>query len=154
MALICDEVQRIAPDVLVSVASVDNERRLRPLAAPGLPPEYLDLINGVEIGPDAGACAAAAWRGRPVMVEDIATDPVCARTRPALLAMGLHACWSTPVTSHGIRVLGTVALYYRTPRQADPWHVALTDLCQHLCTLALDREASRERVHQLAFYDA
>ncbi|WP_349794727.1 EAL domain-containing protein [Xanthomonas sp. WHRI 7064] len=154
MTLICTEVERIAPDVLATVMSADNQGCLHSLAAPSLPPEYADAVNGLKIAPGAGACGTAAWRGRPVMVEDIATDPLFAQFRELLLPMGLRACWSTPIRSNSARVLGTFALYYRKAQRADAWHVRLTDLCQQLCTLALEREQIRQRVHQLAFYDA
>jgi len=153
MTLICTEVERIAPNVLATVMSADHQGRLHLLAAPSLPPEYADAVNGLKIGPGAGACGSAAWRGRPVMSENIATDPLFAPYRDTLLQMGLHACWSTPIRSNSARVLGTFALYYRTPQQADAWHMRLTDVCQQLCTLALEREQTRQRVHQLAFYD-
>ncbi|WP_167702270.1 PAS domain S-box protein, partial [Xanthomonas axonopodis] len=153
MTLICTEVERIAPDVLATVMSVDNQGRLHSLAAPSLPPEYADAVNGLKIGPGTGACGTAAWRGRAVMVEDIATDPLFESGRDTLLSWGLHACWSTPIRSNNARVLGTFALYYRKPQRADAWHMRLTDLCQQLCTLALEREQIRQRVHQLAFYD-
>ncbi|MBB4132229.1 diguanylate cyclase (GGDEF)-like protein/PAS domain S-box-containing protein [Xanthomonas campestris] len=153
MTLICTEVERIAPDVVATVTSVDNQGRLHSLAAPSLPSEYAEALNGLKISPNAGACGTAAWRGRAVMVEDIATDPLFAQYRELVLPMGLRACWSTPIRSNSSRVLGTFALYYRKPQRADAWHVRLTDLCQQLCTLALEREQIRQRVHQLAFYD-
>ncbi|WP_338141603.1 PAS domain S-box protein, partial [Xanthomonas vasicola] len=51
MTLICTEVERIAPDVLATVMSADNQGRLHSLAAPSLPPEYADAVNGLKIGP-------------------------------------------------------------------------------------------------------
>ncbi|KAB7768197.1 sensor domain-containing protein [Xanthomonas maliensis] len=153
MTLICTEVERIAPDVVATVMSADHQGCLYSLAAPSLPPEYADAVNGLKIAPGVGACGTAAWRGRAVMVEDIATDPLFEQYRDLLLPMGLRACWSTPIKANSSRVLGTVALYYRRVQAADAWHVKLTDLCQQLCTLALEREQTRQRVHQLAFYD-
>ena len=62
---------------------------------------YTDAINGVAIGPSAGSCGTAAFRGEPVIVEDIATDPLWAEHRDLALRHSLRACWSVPVSSQG-----------------------------------------------------
>lgn len=49
-------------------------------AAPSLPREYVRLIDGASIGPEAGSCGAAAFRRERVVVEDIATHPYWVNT--------------------------------------------------------------------------
>jgi hypothetical protein len=44
--------------------------------SPSLPESYIRAIDGVAIGEGVGSCGTAAWRGAPVVVEDIATDPL------------------------------------------------------------------------------
>lgn len=44
-------------------------------AAPSLPTEYWAGIEGMPIGENAGSCGAAVHLGRPVVTEDITTDP-------------------------------------------------------------------------------
>lgn len=153
MTQICREVERVAPDLIASVVAVDPEHRLRPLAGPSMPQAFSEYIDGVPIGPAVGSCGTAAWRGRPVVVADIATDPLYAPYAGAALACGLRACWSNPIKSSSNQVLGTLAFYYRKPREPAPWHVKLAELCVHLCALAMEREQTKARVHQLAFYD-
>ncbi|WP_368566233.1 EAL domain-containing protein [Pseudoxanthomonas sp. UTMC 1351] len=153
MDLICREVEHIAPEVVALITAVDNEGRLRPLAAPSLPGTLLQAVDGMGIGPRAGSCGTTAWRGRPVLVTDIATEPLCAEYRHLLLPLGFAACWSNPIKSSSGRVLGTVSFYYRESRGPDELHAQLVSTCQHLCALALEREQTNERVHQLAFYD-
>jgi len=154
MRLICVELERVAPGLLTSVLAVDNDSRLRPLASPNLPRDYSDAINGLQIGPGVGVCGTAAWRGRPVSVTDTLSDPLFADFRDVVQRNGLLAAWSSPIKSSGGRVLGTFAIYYRERREPDPWHIKLAEICLHLCALALEREQTRARVHQLAFYDA
>ncbi len=153
MTLICREVEHIAPELTISIVTVDNEGVIHPLASPGLPDAWFRKLEGLTIGPRAGTCGAAAWRGRPVLVEDIATDPLCAATRHLTLPLGLRACWSLPIKSNSGRVLGTMSFYYRENRRPDELHERLADTCLHLCSLTLEREQTNERVHQLAFYD-
>ena len=153
MRLLCEEVERIAPDVIASVLRIDGQGRLRPLAGPSLPASYVHSIDGVQIGPACGACGTAAWSGQTVISSNIATDPNWQGIRDKALVHGLAACWSTPVESADGRILGTFAFYYRTPREPDPFHRRLVDTCVHLCAVALERDLTRQSVHQLAFHD-
>ena len=74
---LCRFVEAQASGVLASISLLDGDR-LRHGAAPSLPKAYTDAINGAAIGPSAGSCGTAAYRGEPVIVEDIATDPLWA----------------------------------------------------------------------------
>jgi len=154
MTMICVELERVAPALCATVLSVDSDSRLRPLASPSLPAAYADAIDGLRIGSGVGVCGTAAWRGRAVSVSDTRTDPLFTHFRMIPEQYGLLAAWSSPIKSSGGRVLGTFAIYYREARDPDPWHIKLADICLHLCALALEREQTRARVHQLAFYDA
>lgn len=153
MTLICREVEHIAPELTVSIITVDSEGLMRALASPSLPEAWARKIDGMAIGPRAGVCGAAAWRGRAVLVKDIASDPLCASTRHLTTPLGLRACWTHPIKSSSGRVLGTLSFYYRENRGPDELHERLADTCLHLCSLTLEREQTNERVHQLAFYD-
>ncbi len=50
--------------------------QLRHIASPSLPQHYSAAIDGLLIGPKTGSCGTAAFRGEPVEVTDIATDPL------------------------------------------------------------------------------
>jgi diguanylate cyclase (GGDEF)-like protein len=154
MALVCREVERIAPEVVASILAVDTQGQLQPLAAPSLPTGYSNALVGLPIGPHAGSCGTAAWRGEPVASTDIATDPLWVAYKHLVLPHGLVACWSSPIKAHDGRVLGTFAFYYRTQRGPDALHQQLVDVSLHLCALAIEREESRAHIHQLAFFDA
>lgn len=155
LELICQEVERIAPEITASILEVDDQGRLHPLAAPSLPQDYCQQLDGVPIGPSVGSCGTAAWRNQTVRVDDIAHDPLWADYRQLVLPLGFIGCWSTPIRDSQGRVVGTFAFYFRTPRTeaALTFHQRLVDASAHLCTLALERERSRQRIRQLAFYD-
>ncbi len=108
----------------------------------------------MRVGPSAGACGAAIWRGKQVVVRDAATDPMFADYRPVVQQLGLGGCVASPIKSSGGRVLGSFALHYRDVCEPQAWHLRLIELCLHLCALALEREQTKARVHQLAFYDS
>ncbi|URI11776.1 EAL domain-containing protein [Aquincola tertiaricarbonis] len=153
MLLLCREVERTAPELIASILQVDDQGRLRTLAGPSLPPAYCAQIDGLPIGPVVGSCGTAAWRNAPVLVTDIATDPLWADFKGLALPLGLRACWSSPIRGGDGQVLGTFAFYYREPREPSALHRRLVDVSLHLCALILEREKTKAHIHQLAFYD-
>lgn len=156
LELVCEEVERIAPEITASILEVDEQGRLHPLASPKLPVAYSQQLEGLAIGPSVGSCGTAAWSDAAVQVDDIAHDPLWADYRHLVLPLGFTGCWSTPVHNSRGRVIGTFAFYFRQPRKpaATPFHQRLVDACTHLCMLALEREHARRHIRQLAFYDA
>ncbi len=121
-------IERVAPGMRGSVLLLDDDGvTLRHGAAPNLPAAYCLAIDGARIGPVAGSCGTAAYRGERVIVRDIATDPLWAAYRAVAAPHGLAACWSTPILEGDGRVLGTFAMYYDEPRDPTPADIALTE---------------------------
>jgi diguanylate cyclase (GGDEF)-like protein len=118
-----------------------------------MPPAFSSAIDGAPIGPKAGSCGTAAWRGEPVEVTDIAQDPLWEDYRALALPLGLAACWSSPIKDRDGKVVATFALYYREPRGANPFHRQMVEACVHLCTLAIAHDTSQAQIHRLAYYD-
>ena len=134
-------MEEFAPGMRCSVLVLDEDGvHLRHGAAPGLPEAYTRAIDGVAIGPNVGSCGAAAFRREPVIVEDIATDPLWAEYRALALAHGLRACWSTPIFDEQRRVLGTFAIYYGQPGRPSAEHRRCIDLATHLAAIAIGKE--------------
>lgn len=155
MTKICTEVERIAPEVIPSILAIDENKCLRPLAAPSLPKAYCDALEGLEIGPKVGSCGTAAFTGQDVWVEDIATDPLWSDYAHLAQPLNVKSCWSVPIKTTSGKVVGTFAFYYRNrQQQPDPFHRRLIELSVNLCALALDREASKAQIRKLAFYDS
>jgi signal transduction histidine kinase/ActR/RegA family two-component response regulator len=110
---------------------------LRHGAAPSLPEAYNRLINGIAIGPSVGSCGTAAFTGRPVVVTDIANDPLWADYREVALANGLRACWSTPIRGGSGEILGTFAMYYAEPGEPRPADLHLVEVATHIAGIAI-----------------
>jgi PAS domain S-box-containing protein len=146
-------IEAQCPGLLASILLLDPDgTHVRHAAAPSLPEDFVRAVDGQPIGPKAGSCGTAAFRREPVVVEDIATDPLWDDYRAATLPHGLRACWSTPIFDGQQRVLGTFALYLRTPGRPTERHVRLVDLSTQTAAIAIvkDREtqallASEER---------
>ncbi|WP_437338629.1 PAS domain-containing protein [Sorangium sp. So ce394] len=132
----------------------DDGRRLLHGAAPSLPASYNKAVHGILIGPRAGSCGTAAHRRAPVVVEDIATDPLWADFRQLALPLGLRACWSTPIVSSTGEVLGTWAVYRSAPGAPTAADEEIVRVATRLAAIAIERaraeRALRESREQLA----
>src|SRR5262249_45833722 len=105
---------------------------------------------GAAIGPRAGSCGTAAYRGEPVFVANIATDPLWDGYRELVLPHGLRACWSFPIRASDGRVLGTFAVYYREPRDPDPESVELIERAAHVAGIAIERRCLDDELRALS----
>src|SRR5499427_5829221 len=153
---VCRLVEELSEGALASILLLDPEgQRLWHGAAPSLPKSYTDAIDGGCIGPAAGSCGTAAYRKAPIMVADIAEDPLWAAYRELALAHGLRACWSTPVLASDGRVLGTFALYARAPGSPTPQQHTIIEQLTALTSIAIERQrAEEERQAHLGFLEA
>lgn len=144
---LCLKIEERSEGLVCSVLLLDSDgETLRHGAAPSLPPSYSKAIDGTKIGPRVGSCGTAAYRRQPVVVIDIADDPLWADFRHLALSHGLRACWSMPISFQDGVVLGTFACYYRQPRSPDSYHLSLIDRATHLASLAIEHHRTKKQL--------
>ena len=140
-------IEQQIPTMRASVLILDeNGKSLHHGAAPRLPVEYCEAIDGVLIGPQAGSCGTAAFRGEQVIVEDIATDPLWEDYKSVALPHNLRACWSTPIVDDADKVIGTFAMYYDSPRAPLPPELALTNTASALASTIIMRGRAERKL--------
>lgn len=125
-----------------------HEGRLQHGAAPHLPADFCRSIDGTPIGPAAGSCGTAAWRGERVVVTNIASDPLWHDYAALALAHGLQACWSTPVLARDGAVLGTFAVYYDEPRGPSDAEMSGIDTLAALAGVAIEHAYAFTRLSE------
>jgi PAS domain S-box-containing protein len=141
---LCVDIEQHHRGMLCSVLLLDADgATLRHGAAPSLPREYCEAVDGVKIGPCVGSCGTALYRRQPVVVSDIDSDPLWADYRVLALAHGLRACWSNPIAVQDGSVVGTFAIYYREPRKPEAEHLRLIAHATHLVALAIERDRDK-----------
>jgi PAS domain S-box-containing protein len=144
---LCVEVERQNTGLLCSVLLLEADGvTLRSGAAPSLPPEYCQAIDGAKSGPTAGSCGTAVYRREQVVVSDIATDPLWAEYRQFALPHGLRACWSTPIVVQDGAIFGTFAIYYREPRTPDAGHLQIIAHATHLAGIAIEHDRAQTQL--------
>ncbi len=138
-------IEAQSPEMPCSILLLSADgNHVRHAVAPSLPESYVKVIDGSPIGPKHGSCGTAMFRGKPVIVADISTDPLWDEYRNFGWAIGVAACWSTPIMSSKGKVLGSFAMYYREPRTPDGQERHLTDVATKLAALAIEHRAALE----------
>ncbi|MEY9874519.1 serine phosphatase RsbU (regulator of sigma subunit) [Streptacidiphilus sp. MAP12-33] len=154
----CRAIEKLSPGVISSVLLLDRTgTRLLHGAGPSLPDFYKEAIDGSPIGPHEGSCGTAAFRREMVVVNDIADDPLWADYRELAAKAGLGSCWSAPILSTAGELLGTFAMYHRSPRALREEDLDLSIVFTRTAALAVERhrtEVARrqaaEREHELS----
>jgi len=147
-------IEAHVPDVTGSVLLLAPDgRHIVHGAAPNLDPAYCRLVDGAEIGPKAGSCGTAMWRGEPVIVRDILTDPLWEDIKVHIEPYGFRACWSSPIRSYQGKVLGTFALYSREPGEPSAGCVKLVGMATHIAGIAIERKEAEDSIQFMAHHD-
>ncbi|MBX3394836.1 MAG: PAS domain S-box protein [Phycisphaerae bacterium] len=142
-------IERIRPGVFCSILLLDERgRRLRHGAAPSLPDFYNKAVDGLEIGEGVGSCGTSAFRGQPVVAEDIMNDPQWAVAREVAQKAGLGCCWSYPIMTAGRKVLGTFALYRASPGGPSRLDTELIETSAHFVSVAIERKRAEAALAQ------
>src|SRR5436190_20893549 len=136
-------IEAQSPEMICSILLLsDDGNHVKHAVAPSLPENYVKVIDGSPIGPKHGSCGTAMWRGKPVIVTDIATDPLWEEYRNFAWAIGVSACWSTPILSRKGKVLGSFAMYYRDKRGPSENERSLTDVATKLASRAIESKVT------------
>jgi PAS domain S-box-containing protein len=147
---VLDRICRLSETVMAgsrcSILLLDPDgTHLRHGAGPSLPAAYNAAADGIAIGPSAGSCGTAAFTRQPVIVADIAADPLWRECRELPLAYGLRACWSFPILAGGGEILGTFAIYHAAPHAPDDWETTTSRcLLARLAAVAILRRQADE----------
>jgi diguanylate cyclase (GGDEF)-like protein len=140
-------VESQAAGLQCSILLLDADgAHLRLGAAPSLPEAYNRAVDGVAIGPAVGSCGTAAYRKERIVVTDTATDPLWADFRELAETHGLRSCWSTPVLSRDGTLLGTFAIYSRSPRDPSPVELELVASATHIARIAIEKRRDEAEI--------
>ncbi|MDQ1430589.1 MAG: hypothetical protein QOF40_1191, partial [Actinomycetota bacterium] len=153
LTALVDALEEYVPDGVGSIRLFDPvERTLESVAAPNLPPEYVDAVSELTTLEDV----EEAFNETTIRItRDIATEGA----RPAVAAMcvsyGLLGLWSMPIrTPDGGDVLGVLAFFLRSVRDPKPDELAAIERARDLIAVAVDRDARTKELGHLALHDA
>ena len=141
--------------VFGSILLLDEDGiHLRCGAAPSLAETYVKAIDGIPIGPNAGSCGTAAYRREPVIVADIARDPLWSDLRDLIAPHGYRSCWSTPILSNRGDVLGVLAMHSMSVRAPAEIETRLINVAAHIAGIAIKHKLAEDHIQFMATHDA
>lgn len=142
-------MERVLPGTLCSILLLEEDGVTLRRGSDGcLPVEFCAAIDGERAAEGAGSCGAAVIRRAPVIVTDIATDPLWVSYRSLALQFGLQACWSVPVLSSTGRVVGTFANYYREVRAPEAEELQFLEVASALAGVAIERARAEAQIRK------
>lgn len=153
LKLILLEVERITPELLVSVMRLHGNGMLAPLAAPSLPKGCLDRILELALKDQVGISVQALRSGATKVYKELDTLPDYSEAGDWFRELGIHASSSTPIRAPDDTALGVVTFYYLQGRNPDAFHLGLAQVLARLCATAFAHEEARTAARRLSFYD-
>ena len=91
----------------------------------------------------AGPLAETIRLSDSTIVPDIASAPAWAEQRQQIGALGLRACWSTPIMSQDGEALGVLAVFARAAREPTEAEIKFAHVTAHLAAIAIGRNDSK-----------
>lgn len=138
---LCLRIESYMPEAYCYICFMNASREsLYIKAAPSLPENYTKVLGKFAIGPQAGSCGTAAYKGESVVVEDILTDPLWEQFRSAVISFGLRSCWSSPIFDKDNKVIATFAIYYKRPHLPTEFEQSLVKIACNLTSIGIERE--------------
>lgn len=129
---------------IASILLLDEQGRLYNGAAPSLPEDYVQAIEGIKADESVGTCSAAAATSKTIITPDIAADPKWKELKHLPLGLGLRAAWSLPIMAADERVLGTFGTYFREKRGPTKLERQTVEILAKTAALAIERKQAEE----------
>ncbi|TGL39779.1 histidine kinase dimerization/phosphoacceptor domain -containing protein [Leptospira perdikensis] len=138
-------IETLNPTMVCTIVLVENSK-IKIGAAPSLPQTFTKAIEGVPIGPEVGSCGTAAYTGKRVIVEDIASSPLWKKYKDIAISVGLFSCWSEPIFSHKKDTIGAFAIYHREIISPNEFDIFIITETADLVSIAIEKSIVSERL--------
>jgi signal transduction histidine kinase len=153
LADVLDMIVRTTQDQIeggvCSILLCDRNGKLHHGAAPNLPNDYNQALEGLSIGEGVGSCGTAAFRKEAVIVTDIATDSLWQDFKELALTHNLRSCWSFPAIASDGSVIATFAIYHHDIHSPELRELEVISLAANIVKIAIEREQATQNLEQL-----
>jgi PAS domain S-box-containing protein len=117
------------------------------VAQRGFKQDFLNSFRTVSIG-DESACARAMKQGRPVIIEDVESDPDYAPYREIAAAAGYRSVQSTPLVSRRGDLIGILSTHFRQPHRPTDRDLRMLDLYARQAADLIERLRAEDELRQ------
>lgn len=144
---LCRHVEARFEGAQCTVMLLERESRtVRFGAAPTMDRTFMEALEGLPIGPEAGSCGTAMHFGTQVITPDIEGDANWAAYLELARRHGLRACWSTPFFRVDGAAGGSFAVYFSQARSPTADDLETLAAAADLAGIAFQRDESQENL--------
>lgn len=143
---LCSLAEQLLPNAVASVMLLDQQGLMQVLAAPSVPPEGHEALNGLHPGPESGSCGTAVFTNQPVFVRDTFTDSRWQSLQEIAYNFNLCSCWSMPIRNTAGQSIGSFALSSFEHRSPSTFHKRLLEVCSQIVSVVLERYELEQEV--------
>lgn len=111
----------------------------------GMTGDYARCIDGFEVGPESVACGLATHTGEAVLTCDVTKDPQWKDWLWLAERFDYRSCWSFPIHTSAKRFVGTLAVYWRHPREAAQRDLQLASLLTQTASVIIAQHLEAEK---------
>ena len=137
---LCLMAEKLLPNSVASVMLLDELGQLNVLAAPSIPANGHQVLNGLIPGPQAGSCGNAVYHNQPVYVTDTFEDKRWLDLRQVAYDFNLCSCWSNPIQDAENQPIGSFALSSFEHRKPTPFHTRVLQVGADIISIVLSRQ--------------
>ena len=151
---LCCAAETMLQNSTASIMLYDQQREyLNIRAAPKMPEQVIDKVNGLKPGPDSGSCGTAVHTNQPVYVENTCTDARWFNFRQLAQDFSICACWSHPIRAKDGLAIGSFALSSYEYRPPSFFQKRLLNVAANIAGIVLQREKQEQELWDLAHRD-
>lgn len=148
--LLAERMEGLLEGVKVSILLLKGNQ-LYAKVAPSMPKDFVEKINGINVGVDQVPCSVAASSRQQVVVNDLQNNPFYIDCKDLAEQYAITSCWSMPIISSNGDVLGTFAFYSTASREPTSIEMDLILTATDLAEIALGQsnyEASLKKINK------
>lgn len=135
------------------VVCLVEDNRIVQVSAPHGPEGFRDAVAGVQLSPENGTCAAAAYLGQPVVAEDSTTSRFWRQALSLAQRFGIRSSAAVPILSGAGQVLGTISVIFSREYHVSNADLALMEKLASLVALSVEQQQLSERLIHQARHD-
>lgn len=147
-------VEQHAPHARCTILLVDDSQTyFSHCVAPSLPPQQVTNVIGMPVAAGNGCSSEAVLSRCPVVVEDMAEDPIMQGLLARIGPLPFASSGSWPIMGKHGQILGAFSMLYLEHQTPDAADMQLIGISTDLAGVAIESRKAEERILHLAHYD-
>ena len=144
LATICLAMERVTPGVMASVLLGGPDKRVKHVAAPSLPDDFISAVDKALLGPGEALYGKAVYQGRQLVIADIEHSALMDSFRNEANALRLRSCWTVPFKTSDGETHGAFVFYRRKSGAPEAKDIEAASRLSRLASIAVERASSEQ----------